>query len=52
MDDVGSHNAFNSVIKKDVVAKLYKGSSSTKLAATILLMNMCTIHGVTNNFCD
>jgi hypothetical protein len=24
----------------------------TKLAATILLMNLCTVHGVSNNFAD
>jgi len=39
-------------ILEDVVAKLYKGLSSTKLVATILLMNLCTIHGVTDKFCD
>jgi hypothetical protein len=52
VDDVGSHNAFNSVILRDVVAELYKGLSSTKLAATILLMNLCTVHGMINKFCD
>ena len=27
---------------------LYEGARSSKLAATILLMNLCTVHGVTN----
>jgi len=31
---------------------LYLGSHSTKLAATMLLMNICTIHGVSNKFVD
>jgi hypothetical protein len=52
VDDVRSHNAFNSVISKDVVVKLYKGLSSTNLATTILLMNLCVVHGVINKFCD
>jgi len=52
VDDGSNVNAFDSTILKDVIAKLYKGSSSTKLAATILLMNLCTIHGMTNKLCD
>ncbi len=31
---------------------LYLGAHSTKLADTMLLMNICTIHGVNNKFVD
>jgi len=34
------------------VHELYKGAKYTKLVATILLMNACTVHGVSNNFVD
>jgi hypothetical protein len=34
------------------IQELYKGSRSTKLAATMLLMNLCTVQGVSNNFAD
>ncbi len=52
MDDAGRHSAFDLTILEDVVAELYKGLSSNKLVATVLLMNLCTIHGMTNKFCD
>jgi hypothetical protein len=31
---------------------LYNGARCTKLASTLLLMNVCTIHGVSNKFMD
>jgi hypothetical protein len=31
---------------------LYAGASVTKLAATMLIMNICTMHGVSNTFVD
>ena len=33
----------------DSMQELYTGCRSSKLAATILLMNLCTIHGVSNH---
>ncbi len=50
--DDGSNNAFDPTILEDVVAELYKGSKSSKLAITILLMNLCTIHGMNKRFAD
>jgi hypothetical protein len=35
-----------------VIHELYSGTRYTKLAAKILLQNLCTIHGVSNNFTD
>ena len=32
--------------------ELYDGSRNMKLAATILVMNLCMVHGVSNNFAD
>jgi hypothetical protein len=37
---------------EEAIQELYEGSRSTKLAATILLMNLCTVHRVSNNFAD
>jgi hypothetical protein len=37
---------------EDAIKPLYRGSKSTELAATILLMNLCTVHGVSNNFTE
>jgi hypothetical protein len=31
---------------------LYNGAKCTKLASTLLLMNVCTIHGLSNKFVD
>jgi hypothetical protein len=35
-----------------VLQQLYSGARATKLAATLLLMNLCTVHGVSNSFAD
>ena len=37
---------------EEAMKELYDGSHTTKLAATILVMNLCTVHGVSNNFTD
>ncbi len=50
--DDGSNNAFDPTILEDVVAKLYKGSKSSKLVTTILLMKLCIFHGMTKRFAD
>ena len=36
----------------EAIEELYVGARCTKLAATILLMNLCTVHGVSNTFVD
>ena len=36
----------------EAIKELYAGARCTKLAATILLMNLCTVHGVSNTFAD
>ncbi len=35
---------------KDAIDELYGGSKCTKLVATILLMNLCIVHGINNKF--
>jgi hypothetical protein len=37
---------------QDAMQQLYEDAKCTKLAATILLMNLCTVHGVSNTFAD
>jgi hypothetical protein len=37
-------------MQEEAIQELYKGSWSTKLAVTILLMNLCIVHEVSNNF--
>jgi hypothetical protein len=37
---------------EEAIRPLYRGARCTQLAATILLMNLCTVHGVTNGFAD
>jgi hypothetical protein len=37
---------------EDAIQELYEGAKSSILAATILIMTMCTIHGVSNKFAD
>ena len=36
----------------EAIEELYVGARCTKLAATILLMNLCMVHGVSNTFAD
>jgi hypothetical protein len=49
-DDAPCNNSFDLVVLEDAITKLYKGSKCTKVAATILLMKLCTIHGVSKKF--
>ena len=37
---------------EDAIQELYDGAKSSVLAATILIMTLCTIHGVSNKFAD
>jgi hypothetical protein len=43
---------FDPHMLEDAIKPLYRGAKSTELAATILLMNLCTVHGVSNNFTE
>jgi hypothetical protein len=54
-EDVEGHKTsdhFDPTMLEEAIHELYKGSRNTKLAATILLMNLYTVHGVSNNFAD
>jgi hypothetical protein len=54
-EDIEGHETndhFDPTMLEEAIQELYKGSRSTKLAATILLMNLCIVHGVSNNFVD
>jgi hypothetical protein len=37
---------------EEAIQPLYKGAHSTKLAGTVLLMNLCAVHEVSNCFVD
>ena len=39
---------FDARVLEESVEALYDGSKSSKLAATVLLMNLCIVHGVSN----
>ena len=39
-------------VLEDAIEELYHGAKSSILAATILIMTLCTIHGVSNQFAD
>jgi len=45
------HN-FDPMALEDAMKELYASSKCTKLVATILLMNLCIIHGVNNKFAN
>jgi hypothetical protein len=54
-EDVEGHETsdhFDPTMLEKAIQELYEGSRSTKLAATILLMNLYIVHGVSNNFAD
>ena len=42
-------NITDARVLEDSLEGLYEGSRSTKLASTVLLMNLCTVHGVSNH---
>jgi hypothetical protein len=43
---------FDPEAMEDAVHELYTGAKSSKLATTILLLNLCMVHGVSNCFVD
>src|SRR5450759_1916401 len=47
-DGDGGDSNFSGDAIEDCMQHLYEGAQSTKLAATVLLMNLCTVHGVSN----
>jgi CRISPR/Cas system-associated protein Cas7 (RAMP superfamily) len=48
----GAPSDNSSMALEDAIIELYKGSKCTKLVATILLMNLCIVHGVSNKFAN
>ena len=46
-EDVGDPN-FQARILQDSLQHLYEGAWSSQLVATVLLMNLCTVHGISN----
>jgi hypothetical protein len=54
-EDVEGHETsdhFDPTMLEEAIQELYEDSRTTKLAATILLINLCIVHGVSNNFAD
>lgn len=51
-DDAPRDNNFDPMALEDTIMELYRGSKCTKLVVTILLMNLCIIHGVNNKFAN
>jgi ribosomal protein S27AE len=51
-EDGAKQHSFDLVALEDAMKESYIGTKCTKLAATILLMNLCTIHGVNNKFAN
>ena len=52
MENEAEDRSFNPHALEEAIRPLYRGASCTQLVATILLMNLCTVHGVTNGFID
>ena len=50
--EVAEEHLFDERDLHEAMRQLYRGVRCTKLAATILLMNLCAVHGVTNNYAD
>ena len=50
--DEGGNVEFDPHALEDVVRGLYNGAKSSTLVAIILLLNLCTIYGVSNCFLD
>jgi hypothetical protein len=48
----GGNANFDPQALEDAVTGLYSGAKSSTLAATILLLNLYTVHGVSNCFVD
>ena len=51
-DGVPVEANFDPTEMQEAIQELYRTSKCSKLAATILLMNLCTVHGVSNSFAD
>jgi len=51
-DVVPLDNSFDLMALEEAIKELYKNSKCTKLVVTILLMNLCTMHGVSNKFAN
>jgi hypothetical protein len=45
-------DSFDPQLLEDALEHLYSEARCTKLTATILLMNLCTVHGISNSFVD
>jgi hypothetical protein len=50
--DASENDTFDPHALEEAIRPFYRGAKCTQLAATILLMNLCTVHGVTNGFAD
>jgi hypothetical protein len=50
--DADEDDSFDPQALEEAILPLYRGTRCIQLAATILLMNLCTVHGVTNGFAD
>jgi hypothetical protein len=48
----GGNAHFDPQALEDAMTSLYTGTKSSTLAATILLLNLCSVHGVSNCFVD
>jgi len=51
-EDGAKQHSFDLVALEDAMKESYIGTKCTKLAATILFINLCTIHGVSNKFAN
>ena len=45
-------SGFDLALLEEAIQELHNGSRSTKLVAMILVMNLCTVHRVSNNFAN
>jgi hypothetical protein len=50
-EGVHHEHSFDPMALENAMKELFVGTKCTKLVATILLMNLCTVHGVSNKFC-
>ena len=51
-DEEGNNERFDLEALEEAMTGLYNGVKSSILTATILLQNLCTIHGISNCFVD
>ncbi len=50
--DVHHEHSFDPMALEDAMKELFVGAKCTKLASTILLMNLCMVHGMKNKFAN